>query len=577
MQNRFVLHFPHEKGTRNDDQLRRETAMEQRVINDKIYVVGHKNPDTDSICSAIAYADLRTKLTGKIHNARRAGHLNEETQYVLDFFDVKPPALLTDLRVQVKDVMMREIEGVKGSVSIKTAWSKMKEENIKTLPITRDNKLEGLITIGDIATSYMDVYDSAILSTARTQYRNIATTIDGTVVIGNEHSYLLKGKVGIAASSRKLMADFINQDDLVILSNRKEAQQLAVDLNVGCMVICGETEIADDILKQAQKKQIVIITSPHDSFTVARLINQSIPVRHFMTKKEKLITFRMRDYVDDVKEVMMRKRFRDFPVVDNRGHFLGFISRRRLLNCRKKQVILVDHNEKNQAVDGIEQADVLEIIDHHRLSSIETLGPVFFRNQPVGCTATIIFQMYQENNVKVPKTIAGLLCSAIISDTLMFRSPTCTPLDETSARQLAEMAEVDIEMLAQAMFRAGSNLSGKTAEEICFLDFKQFTVNDTVFGVGQVNSMSAEELKEIKEKVLPHLEKARKNHSLNMIFFMLTNIITESSELLCTGPEAREKAISAFDLRTEMEDLHLKGVVSRKKQLVPALVEALQQ
>ena len=526
--------------------------MEQRVINDKIYVVGHKNPDTDSICSAIAYADLRTKLTGKIHNARRAGHLNEETQYVLDFFDVKPPALLTDLRVQVKDVMMREIEGVKGSVSIKTAWSKMKEENIKTLPVTRDNKLEGLITIGDIATSYMDVYDSAILSTARTQYRNIATTIDGTVVIGNE-------------------------DDLVILSNRKEAQQLAVDLNVGCMVICGENEIADDILKQAQEKQIVIITSPHDSFTVARLINQSIPVRHFMTKKEKLITFRMRDYVDDVKEVMMRKRFRDFPVVDNRGHFLGFISRRRLLNCRKKQVILVDHNEKNQAVDGIEQADVLEIIDHHRLSSIETLGPVFFRNQPVGCTATIIFQMYQENNVKVPKTIAGLLCSAIISDTLMFRSPTCTPLDETSARQLAEIAEVDIEMLAQAMFRAGSNLSGKTAEEICFLDFKQFTVNDTVFGVGQVNSMSAEELKEIKEKVLPHLEKARKNHSLNMIFFMLTNIITESSELLCTGPEAREKAISAFDLRTEMDDLHLKGVVSRKKQLVPALVEALQQ
>ena len=185
--------------------------------------------------------------------------------------------------------------------------------------------------------------------------------------------------------------------------------------------------------------------------------------------------------------------------------------------------------------------------------------------------------MYQENNVKVPKTIAGLLCSAIISDTLMFRSPTCTPLDETSARQLAEIAEVDIEMLAQAMFRAGSNLSGKTAEEICFLDFKQFTVNDTVFGVGQVNSMSAEELKEIKEKVLQHLEKARKNHSLNMIFFMLTNIITESSELLCTGPEAREKAISAFDLRTEMDDLHLKGVVSRKKQLVPALVEALQQ
>ncbi len=551
--------------------------MEKGVINNKIYVVGHKNPDTDSICSAIAYADLRTKITGEEHNARRAGHLNEETQYVLEYFDVKAPALLTDLRVQVKDVALRELEGIKGSVSIKTAWAKMKEESIKTLPITRNEKLEGLITIGDIATSYMDVYDSSILSMARTQYRNIASTVDGEILIGNEHSYLLKGKVGIMSSSRKQVADFVEENDLVIIGNRTEAQQLAIDLNVGCMVICSNTEVPEQILEQAREKQIVIITTPHDTFTVARLINQSIPVRHFMTKREKLIVFKMRDYVDDAKDVMLKVRYRDFPVVDNKGNFLGFISRRRLLNCRKKQVILVDHNEKNQAVDGIEQADVLEIIDHHRLSSIETMAPVYFRNQPVGCTATIVYQMYQENGVKVPKTIAGLLCSAIISDTLMFRSPTCTPLDEASARQLAEIAEVDIEMLAQAMFRAGSNLKGKSAEEICFLDFKQFTVNDTVFGVGQVNSMSADELKEIKKKVVPHLEKARKNHSLNMIFFMLTNILTESSELICAGPEAREKLISAFDLRQEMEELHLKGVVSRKKQLVPALVEALQQ
>lgn len=551
--------------------------MEKGVINDKIYVVGHKNPDTDSICSAIAYADLRTKITGELHNARRAGHLNEETQYVLDFFDVKAPALLTDLRVQVKDVALRELDGIKGSVSIKSAWAKMKEESIKTLPVTRNGKLEGLITIGDIATSYMDVYDSGILSQARTQYRNIASTVDGEVLIGNEHSYLLKGKVGIMSSSRKQVADFVKENDLVIIGNRIEAQQLAVDLNVGCMVICSNTEVPERILEQAREKEIVIITSPHDTFTVARLINQSIPVRQFMTKREKLIVFKMRDYVDDVKDIMMKIRYRDFPVVDNKGNFLGFISRRRLLNCRKKQVILVDHNEKNQAVDGIEQADVLEIIDHHRLSSIETMAPVYFRNQPVGCTATIIYQMYQENAIKVPKTIAGLLCSAIISDTLMFRSPTCTPLDEMSARQLAEIAEVDIEMLAQAMFRAGSNLKGKSAEEICFLDFKQFTVGETVFGVGQVNSMSADELKEIKKKLVPHLEKARKNHSLNMIFFMLTNILTESSELICAGPESREKIISAFDLRQEMEELHLKGVVSRKKQLVPALVEALQQ
>ena len=550
--------------------------MSQEVNENKIYVVGHKNPDTDSICSAIAYAALKKELTGKDYVARRAGRLNEETQYVLEYFGVEVPKLLSDLRVQVRDVDLRRAENLNGSVSIKTAWAQMKELNIKTLPIGRNNKLEGLITVGDIARSYMDVYDSTILARSKTQYRNIASTIDGKIISGNEHSYVSKGKVAIAASSRQLMSDFVDEDDLVILGDRMEAQQLAIDINVSCMVVCGDARIPNEILKQAEEKEIVVIASPHDTFTVARLINQSIPVRHFMTKDE-LITFHPKDYVDDVKEVMARKKYRDFPVVDINGDFQGFISRRRLLNCRKKQVILVDHNEESQAVDGIEQADVLEIIDHHRLNSIQTIGPVVFRNQPVGCTATIIYQMYQEYNKPVNPVIAGLLCSAIISDTLLFRSPTCTLLDEHAAKELAEIAGINMEELAQAMFKAGSNLQGKSAEEICFLDFKQFTVNDTVFGVGQVNSMSAEELTEIKAQIKSELDKIRQNHRLDMIFFMLTNIMTESSELLCVGPEAREKAISAFDLNGKSDTLYLKGVVSRKKQLVPAIVEALQQ
>ena len=550
--------------------------MSQEVNENKIYVVGHKNPDTDSICSAIAYAALKKELTGKDYVARRAGRLNEETQYVLEYFGVEVPKLLSDLRVLVRDVDLRRAENLNGSVSIKTAWAQMKELNIKTLPIGRNNKLEGLITVGDIARSYMDVYDSTILARSKTQYRNIASTIDGKIISGNEHSYVSKGKVAIAASSRQLMSDFVDEDDLVILGDRIEAQQLAIDINVSCMVVCGDARIPNEILKQAEEKEIVVIASPHDTFTVARLINQSIPVRHFMTKDE-LITFYPKDYVDDVKEVMARKKYRDFPVVDINGDFQGFISRRRLLNCRKKQVILVDHNEESQAVDGIEQADVLEIIDHHRLNSIQTIGPVVFRNQPVGCTATIIYQMYQEYNKPVNPVIAGLLCSAIISDTLLFRSPTCTLLDEHAAKELAEIAGINMEELAQAMFKAGSNLQGKSAEEICFLDFKQFTVNDTVFGVGQVNSMSAEELTEIKAQIESELDKIRLNHRLDMIFFMLTNIMTESSELLCVGPEAREKAISAFDLNGKSDTLYLKGVVSRKKQLVPAIVEALQQ
>ena len=550
--------------------------MNNGVSNNKVYVVGHKNPDTDSICSAIAYADLKSKITGEDYSPRRAGQLNEETQYVLDHFQVEAPKLLSDLRVQGKDVELRNIEGIKGSVSIKSAWKSMKELNIKTLPVTRDSKLEGLITIGDIATSYMDVYDSGILSKARTQYRNIASTIDGTIIAGNPHSYVLNGKVGILASSRKLMSEFVEENDLVILGDRQEAQQHAVDLNVSCMVVCNGARVGEEILKQAEEKEIVIISSPHDAFTVARLINQSIPVKQFMTR-EGIVSFQMDDYVDDVKDVMARRRFRDFPILDEAGNFLGFISRRRLLNSRRKQVILVDHNEKNQAVDGVEEAEVLEIIDHHRLSSIETMGPVFFRNQPVGCTATIVYQMYQEEGVEVEPVIASLLCSAIISDTLMFRSPTCTPLDERSARKLAEIAGIDIEKLALEMFNAGSNLKGKTAEEICFLDFKQFTVNDINFGVGQISSMSAEELREIKTEVSAYLEQARKTQGLDMIFFMLTNIVAESSELLCAGNGAREKMISAFDLKGNPEMIELKGVVSRKKQLVPTLVSALQQ
>ena len=542
----------------------------------KIYVVGHKNPDTDSICSAIAYASLKTKLTGITHEPRRAGQLNEETQYVLEQFGVKVPVLLSDLREQIKDVELKEVEGLKSSVSIRTAWEKMRESNIHTLPVTRNGKLEGVITIGDIAKTYMDVYDNTILAKARTQYRNIAKAVDGEIVSGNGHSYLLKGKVAIAASSRVLMNDFISKDDLVIMGDRRDAQQAAIDKDASCMVVCQNAPIDDEIIRQAEEKQIVIIRTPHDTFTASLHINQSIPVKYFMTK-DNLVTFKMRDKVDDVREVMARKRFRDFPIVDNKGKFLGLISRRRLLNVRKKQVILVDHNEKNQAVDGIEEADVLEIIDHHRLSSIETMGPVFFRNQPVGCTATIVYQMYWESGTELDPTNAALLCAAIISDTLMFRSPTCTPVDESAARKLASIAGIEIEKLAQEMFKAGSNLKGKSAEEICFLDFKQFTVNDTVFGVGQVNSMSEDELEEIKKIVFPHLEKARQNHGLDMIFFMLTNIITESSELLCCGAEAREKIISAYDLADDTNKLMLKGVVSRKKQLVPTLVGALQQ
>lgn len=542
----------------------------------KVYVVGHKNPDTDSICSAIAYAELKKKVTGEEYVARRAGQINEETQYVLSRFGVKAPELLKNVKLQVKDMDIHKIDGVDPNVSIKDTWAKMKEQNVKTIPILKDEELVGVISTGDIAKSYMDVYDNQILAVARTRYKNIIETLDGTVVTGNIHGYFSGGKVAIGASNPDLMAEFIEKDDLVILGNRYEAQACAVDIDASCLVVCQNAEVPEELVKRAGEQSIVIIRTPHDTFTAARLINQSIPVKHFMSKGP-LVTFRMSDYIEDIKDVMTKKKFRDFPILDRHGRFKGFISRRRFMDASKKRVILVDHNEKSQAVDGIEEADIIEIIDHHRLGNIETMGPVFFRNQPVGCTATIVCQMYREMGVDITPKIAGLLCSAIISDTLLFRSPTCTAVDEKIAGKLAKIAKIDMEEMAKAMFNAGSSMKGKSAEEICFQDFKQFTVGDTVFGVGQINSMSKEELEEIKETIEPYLPELLTKQRLHMVYFMLTDILGESTELLCCGNHARETIISAFDLRGDTDKIVLEDVVSRKKQLIPTLVSSLQQ
>ena len=385
----------------------------------KIFVVGHKNPDTDSICSAICYANLKCALNkDEEYIAMRAGHINEETQYVLDRLGIQPPLYLKDVRTQVRDIEIRETEGASKEFSLKKAWNLMKDSNVVTLPITEKNKLVGIISISDIATSYMDVYDSKILATAKTKYKNILETLEATLVVGDEEAFFDKGKVLIAAANPDLMENYIEEHDLVILGNRYESQLCAIEMKADCIIVCEGAAVSTTIQKMAEEKGCTVISTPHDTYTVARLINQSMPIEHFM-RKEDLITFRMDDFTDTIKETMAKKRHRDFPVLDKYGNYIGMISRRNLLNMSPKKMILVDHNEKSQAVDGLENAEILEIIDHHRLGSLETISPVFFRNQPLGCTATIIYQMYRENGVEITKTTAALLCAAILSDTLM--------------------------------------------------------------------------------------------------------------------------------------------------------------
>ena len=543
--------------------------------NKTVYIIGHKNPDTDSICSAIAYAYLKSKTEKHDFSPMRAGQISEETQYVLNKFGMEAPESIEDVRTQVRDIDIDELHGIDGNLSIKKAWALMKELNVVTLPIVLENKLKGLITTEDITTSYMDVYDSRVLSEARTQYRNILETLDGTLLTGNEHGYFIKGKVMVGAGSPETIEECMEGDDLVILGNRYEAQLCAIEMNASCLVICNGAKVAGTIVRLAQEKQCVIISTPHDTFTVSRLINQSIPVRFIMRQKN-LVTFSMDDYVEDLKDVMAKKKYRNFPILDS-GNYIGMISRRRLINNKRKKLILVDHNERSQAVDGIQEAEILEIIDHHRLGSMETIAPVFFRNQPVGCTATILFQMYREAGVEIPKKIAGLLCSAIISDTLLYRSPTCTADDREAAKELAAIAGIDPDETASEMFRAGSNLRDKSAAEIMYQDYKEFTAGDTVFGVGQISSMSSEELGMIREKMLTFMKALAENSDGKMYFFMLTNILEETTELLSVGHGVAEVTEQAFDTKMTDGSLILKGVVSRKKQLIPALIVSLQQ
>lgn len=543
----------------------------------KTIVIGHKNPDTDSICSAIAYARLKHLLTGQNYEPRRAGQVNQETQFVLDRFGVEAPEYIQDVGTQVKDIEIRETKGVNSTISLKKAWSNMKDNNVVTLPIVKNHVLEGLITIGDIANSYMDVYDSRILSVAKTPYANIVETIDGNLVVGSTKGCFDKGKVLIAAANPDLMESYIEKGDLVILGNRYESQLCAIEMNAACIIVCEGAAVSMTIKKLAEEHKCTVISSPFDTYTVARLINQSMPIRHFM-KTDQLITFSMDDFVEDIREVMASKRHRDFPILDDNGSYRGMISRRNLLGMKRKQVILVDHNERGQAVDGIENAEILEIIDHHRLGTIETMSPVFFRNQPLGCTATIVYQMYREAGIPIESEIAGLLCCAIISDTLLYRSPTCTEVDRQAAEDLAKTAGVDTKVLAKEMFSAGSNLLSKSEKEIFYQDYKEFTVGSVTLGIGQINSMNTDELFQIEQRLIPYLKEARQRHKADMVFFMLTSILDESTKLIFDGGNAKQLLSEAF-AQAEVSDnsAYLKGVVSRKKQLVPSLMMVLQQ
>lgn len=550
------------------------TAQTQKHI----LVIGHRNPDTDSICSAIAYAYLKNKINPTmIYDPCRAGEPSSETKFVLDYFGVEAPALCEDVSPQVEDLSIRQIQGVDGSMSMREAWNLMRDIDANTLAIVDDGKhLQGLITMTDVAKAYMDAYDARTMAEAKTTYANMVETLEGSMVVGDASESVCSGKICVAAGNAATMSSVIEKGDTVILSNRVDSQILAIELGAGCMIVTAGTAVPQHIQQMAQKHNTAVIATPLDSYTAARLVSQSAPVSYFMTKGE-LLSFNLKAPVEDVQKVMVKVRHRYFPVLDTDGCYCGMISRRNMMDLRRKQVILVDHNELGQAVEGLPEAEVLEIIDHHRLGiGLQTAAPVYFRNQPVGCTATIIYQMYQENGVRIPKEIAGLMCSAILSDTLAFRSPTCTVMDQNAAENLAGIAGIDIDEYASEMFEAGAALDGKSAKDIFYSDFKPFASNGVRYGIGQSSFMSDRSAQKAKELLLPYLDKVLETEGLDFVCYMLTNILTKSTDLIFAGANARAIIAAAFPSSAPEEfSVQLPGVVSRKKQMVPNLTSGI--
>ena len=544
----------------------------------KVVVIGHRNPDTDSICSAIAYAELKNKTSSLVCEPRRAGRMNQETEFVLKKFGVTPPRMCTDVNPKIRDVDFREMPGINGSTSLRKAWEIMRDKQIDTLPITdAGNELLGLITVKDIATANMDVFDTGVLAKSRTSYKNILETLGGTMVVGDENAVCTTGHIKIGTATPEMLESAVEKGDIVILTNRYESQLCAIEKEASLLIICNGAKVGRTIQRIAEETGVAIMSVACDSYAAGKLMSQCAPISYYMTRDD-IVKFTLVTPVSDVTRVMAKVRHRYFPILDEDGRYCGMISRRNIINLRKRRIILVDHNEATQAVEGFDQAEILEIIDHHRIGSLETDGPVYFRNQPVGCTATIITQMYDENGVEIEPNTAGLLLAAILSDTLVFRSPTCTPIDVAAAKRLAKIAGVDIDEFALEMFEAGENLAGKTAEEVFLQDFKVFMCGDVRFGVAQGSYMTRKNLQAAQKLLQPYLEEARNKQNVEDLYMLLTDVPKEESVVICAGRHADEMLRSGFEIEPAADDSWtLPGVVSRKKQFIPALMTAYQE
>lgn len=546
-------------------------------MSDLVYVSGHRNPDTDSICSAIAYSYL-LNATNKYNAVPvRLGEINRETEYVLKRFGVEHPVLLKTVKQKVEDLNYDKVTVFSKDLTLKTAWFLLKQQNLKSAPILDEHgQLLGLLSTSNIIEGYMDQWDSEVLKKAKTPVENVIDTLEANVIYLNESLKVVEGDIHIAAMSGSEAKKRIHENDVVIVGgDRSDDLEELISVKPSLIVLTGSLTADENVVKKCEEQGISIISTPFNTYQTSQQIVQAIPVEYVMIKGD-IKTFSTDDTLDYMKEVMSETRYRGYPVIDLNNRCVGSISRFALLKGLRKKVILVDHNERGQSIPGIEEADILEIVDHHRVADIQTVGPLLFRGEPLGSTATIVTKIFDELDVEMSSHIAGLLLGAVVSDTLLFKSPTCTPVDTKIAKKLAEIAGVDIQEFAMEMFKAGTSLVGKTVDEIFNQDFKKFSFDNLQVGVAQVNSMDIEGFLPYKKDMLDYMNKFAEDNNLEFTLLLLTDIINANSEIFVGGPRP-ELVEKAFNVQLTECQGTLAGVISRKKQVVPAITAVMSE
>ena len=542
--------------------------------NKPIYVIGHRNPDTDSICAAIGYSHLKQALGFNAVHAR-CGKVNNETKYALEYFKMEQPLLLTDLYPRVKDVALECKTVVRQHDTLRRLGEVMRKSELQSVPVTDSNgDLVGIVTVGDLAKRYFLELGLQSLVDMRVRYRDIIQATESKVLVAGDENEFIEGSIKIAAGSVETSLANTNKKDILLVGDRSvETLKKFLKAGISCMIVTGGCRVAPEALAEAAEKKVFVLATPYDTYTVGRLLNQCVPIRRIMHADP--VCFRPMDLLSDIKGIMDENRFRSYPVVEN-NKLVGIVSADEIMLPEREKVILVDHNERGQAVEGIEDAKIVEIIDHHRLGGVQTSEPIYIHQEPVGCTCTIVANMHWQQDIEIPQSIAGLLLSAIISDTVLFKSPTCTAYDKKTAERLADIAGVDLKEYGLAMLRAGAGIGGKTPTEIAKNDMKEFKIGDYRILVSQISVMDPKEVLDIEGKLIEVMREHCEREGFDLHLLMVTDILEEATYLVYAG-SPKTLIGEAFKKDASGTHVYLPGVMSRKKQIIPPLSEAVKR